>query len=116
VKVDAIDFLRTGDLSLWRGPYLGSEQDSAAARQLYDALKSVAWRSEQGQTGGRAVFLAELLLRADPFDRETLRHTLRTLKRARAYRKLDRIYRGSVRLFMELGEALPERWQHFLEP
>jgi tetratricopeptide (TPR) repeat protein len=115
VKVDAVDFLSTGDVSLWRGTYLGSEQDSTAARQLYDALKSVAWPSGQGQSDGRAVFLAELLLRADPFDRETLRHTLRTLKRARAYRKLDRIYRESVRLFMELGEALPERWQHFLE-
>lgn len=118
VRIDAASFLETGDTALWFGPYLGEvalggAADSPVARQLHGRLRSVL-EASPSLPGARAVFLAELLLRAEPFEREVLRHALLAMKRERAYRKLDRTYRESVRLFAEVGETLPGRWQDFL--
>ena len=113
VRLDAVCFLNTSDVALWRGPYLEGEADSAAAAMLYDALR--ATMSQPGPPIAQAVFLAELMLNADPLNRETLRYALQTMKQARAYRKLGRTYSQSQRLYLSLGEALPESWQLFLD-
>lgn len=113
VRLDAATFLKTADAALWRGPYLEGEVDSAAAPLLYDALRATM-SSQPGGSTAQAVFLAELMLNANPLDRETLRYTLQTLQRARAYRKLSRTYSRARHLFLSLGETLPEGWQQYL--
>ena len=115
VVTDAAGFLASGDHALWRGAYLESgDPGGPAARELYAALRTVA-EDQADPSSGRAVFLAELLLDASPFDQDLLRFALLTLQRGRAYRKLARRYAEQRTLLAEVGEFLPDRWQDFLD-
>ncbi|PZA06044.1 MULTISPECIES: hypothetical protein [unclassified Meiothermus] len=60
--------------------------------------------------------LGRILLEAEPYDREALWLTLEALRRTGNHRSLSRLYAEARARMLEVGEALPERWQSFLTP
>jgi len=116
VSSDAEAFLRSGDTSLWRGPYLEDlgGGDSSAQDALYHALRLQAverLRTEPQET----VRLTQLLLKADPFDLEALALYVRARHLAGNTTGLERSYQQYGEQFAEVGEALPESWHTFLQ-
>jgi hypothetical protein len=117
VTSDAEDFLKSGDTRLWRGVYLedaGSNGDETIASALYQALQARAAELLSGDPH-EAARLGCLLLAADPYDVDRLRLTLRALRADGDHRKLNKLYGESRAHLAEVGERLPESWEHFLE-
>ena len=115
-RIDALDFLNTGDLGLWRGAYLqdlGGGHDDAARGLLLDALQEAL---EAGlTTDPRAAARAgRLLLEAEPYSRSALALTLRALRAAGNRKGALGVYRQAQDRMREVGEELPGEWAAFL--
>ncbi len=112
---DVEAFLQDGATQLWRGSYRedlppGDENVTSA---LHHALRLKA--AERLHDDPReAARLGQLLLRADPYDAEALRLTLRALQASGDKRALERLYEQGRKQFFEVGEVLPEGWGSFL--
>lgn len=120
VASDAEVFLETGDTRLWRGAYLeGTSLDrpnlnETVRERLHLALYARAERLiETDPTEASRV--GRLLCEADPYDLECLNLRLRALRAVRNHKSLTRTYAQAREQFLEIGEALPERWQDFFE-
>ncbi|WP_161880871.1 BTAD domain-containing putative transcriptional regulator [Deinococcus alpinitundrae] len=115
-RLDALDFLETGDGSLWRGAYLqdlGGGQDEAARGLLMDALQNAV---EAGLNADprAAARVGRLLLEAEPYSRTALAVTLRALRAAGNRKGALAVYRQARERLREVDEELPEGWAEFL--
>ena len=116
LQVDAELFLRGGDTSLWRGPYLAGEAPEPGgllADTLHGALAARAGVL-CGEQPAEAARVGRLLCEANPYDLSALDLTLRALRAAGNHRSLGRFYASARRVFEEVGETLPEDWAAFL--
>ncbi len=116
VQSDADVFLKTGDTTLWRGPYLegieNNHQDTVQ-ESLYLALFEKA--KVLLETDLKEVTrVAKFLLLADPYNADYLILALQALRQNDNYRTLGRVYEEAKTHFAELGEPLPEQWTTFL--
>lgn len=117
LETDAELFLKTGDTRLWRGGFLedaSGDRDEAVRGALYQALAGRV-RSLLEPDPREAVRLGRILLSAEPYDPEILALTLRALRQEGNRPGLSRLYREARERMKEVGEALPEDWQGFLE-
>lgn len=117
LETDAERFLKTGDTRLWRGGYLedaSGDRDEAVRGALYQALAGRV-RSLLEADPHEAVRLGRILLSAEPYDAEVLALTLRALRQQGNRRGLSRLYQQARERMAEVGEALPQNWQAFLE-
>lgn len=112
---DVEQFLADPTASLWRGPYLdGSEREGPLRDSLYAALAHLIGALVSSDPR-EAVRLGKILLEAEPFRLDYLAIGLRALRAAGDHRGLQRQYQAARARLWEVGEALPERWQAFLE-
>jgi tetratricopeptide (TPR) repeat protein len=117
LETDAELFLKTGDTRLWRGGLLedvSGDRDEAVRGALYQALAGRV-RSLLETDPREAVRLGRILLSAEPYDAEILALTLRALRQEGNRRGLSRLYQQARERMTEVGEALPQDWQGFLE-
>jgi tetratricopeptide (TPR) repeat protein len=117
LETDAERFLKTGDTRLWRGGFLedvSGDRDEAVRGALYQTLAGRV-RSLLEPDPHEAVRLGRILLSAEPYDPEILALTLRALRQEGNRRGLWRLYQEARERMEEVGEALPEDWQGFLE-
>ncbi|RIH88435.1 tetratricopeptide repeat protein [Calidithermus roseus] len=117
LETDAELFLKTGDTRLWRGGFLedaSGDRDEAVRGALYQALAGRV-RSLLEPEPHEAVRLGQILLSAEPYDSEILALTLRALRQEGNRLGLSRLYQEARERMKEVGEALPEDWQGFLE-
>lgn len=117
LETDAELFLKTGDTRLWRGGFLedaSGDRDEAVRGALYQALAGRV-RSLLEPDPHEAVRLGRILLSAEPYDPEILALTLRALRQEGNRPGLSRLYREARERMKEVGEALPQDWQRFLE-
>jgi tetratricopeptide (TPR) repeat protein len=117
LETDAELFLKTGDTRLWRGGFLedaSGDRDEAVRGALYQALAGRV-RNLLEPDPHEAVRLGRILLSAEPYDPEILALTLRALRKEGNHRGLARLYQEARERMKEVGEALPEDWQGFLE-
>jgi tetratricopeptide (TPR) repeat protein len=117
VLSDAAAFLRGGDTGLWRGPYLDGvpfEPNAVVLEVLTLGLQS---RSEGLlHTDPReAARLGRIWLAMDPYDQRALGLACAALRALGNHRSLGRVYQEARARLLEVGEALPERWEAFLE-
>lgn len=114
---DVEQYLAAPEASLWRGPYLdGIDPDGPVRDSLYLALADHV--ESLARTDPReAARLGRILVEAEPYRLDHLATHLRALRAADNHRSLDRHYQAArARFSAELGEALPPRWQDFLDP
>lgn len=117
LETDAERFLKTGDTRLWRGGLLedaSGDRDEAVRGALYQALAGRV-RSLLEADPHEAVRLGRILLSAEPYEAEVLALTLRALRQQGNRRGLSRLYQQARERMAEVGEALPQDWQAFLE-
>ena len=117
ITSDAEAFLQTGNTRLWRGEYLeGSDLggDETVRETLHLALRDRAEPLLETDPN-EAARVGRLLCAADPYDRESLRLTLRALRVAENHKSLKSTYARARTDLLEIGEVLPERWMDFLE-
>ena len=117
ITSDAEVFLETGDTRLWRGEYLEDMNlsgDDTVRETLHLALRSRAEFLLETDPN-EAARVGRLLCAADPYDRESLRLTLRALRAADNHKSLKNTYARARIDLLEIGEVLPERWADFLE-
>lgn len=116
VTSDVEAFLQGGATRLWRGSYredIDGQGDETVAGAVHHALRlKIAERL--GDDPAEAARLGQLLLRADPYDAEALRLTLRALQACGDRRGLEKLYEQGRRQLTEVGERLPEGWGSFL--
>ncbi|PZA05774.1 MULTISPECIES: tetratricopeptide repeat protein [unclassified Meiothermus] len=117
VGSDVEEFLQSGEAGLWRGAYLEdlASSNEAVRGSVYLALRSRAEALLEPDPR-EASRLGRILLEAEPYDREALWLTLEALRRTGNHRSLSRLYAEARARMLEVGEALPERWQSFLTP
>jgi hypothetical protein len=113
---DAERFLETGDTSLWRDVYLqGLSIDGQETVQ--ESLYLMLFEKAKGllETNPKETArVARILLEADPYDQEYLRLCTQALRVSNNHKSLSRLYADSRVKLAEVGEMLPESWQHFL--
>jgi tetratricopeptide (TPR) repeat protein len=116
ISSDAEGFLKQTESQLWRGPYLQDamlEPNDVVSEILTHALQSTASKllesdpTEAARTG-------RILLETDPYNLPALQLTCQALRSLENHRSLTRTYRESRAKLLEVGEALPVRWQDFL--
>jgi hypothetical protein len=113
VTSDAEEFQRTLETRLWRGPYQSATgATSNIAEALHATLRNQAHELETTQPL-EAVRIGELLLEANPFDRDALALCLRALKAGGDAQIAKRLYAKVREQFEEIGESLPEAWNEF---
>ncbi|WP_170928516.1 BTAD domain-containing putative transcriptional regulator [Deinococcus hopiensis] len=115
-RLDAVDFLDTGDCNLWRGTYLqdlGGGQDGAVRGLLLDALQE-AVESVLSSDPRAAARAGRLLLEAEPYSDAALAATLRALRAAGNRKGALAVYRQARERLREVGGELPESWSEFL--
>jgi len=116
LESDAELFLRTGDPTLWRGPYLedlGGGWDLTVRSALYHLLKGQA-EALLAQDPRHALRLGRLLLEAEPCDRQALALVLTALRKTGNRAGLLALYHRARARFEEFDEMLPESWRTFL--
>ena len=116
VDSDAEDFLSSGNVSLWRGPYLQDLDDSwssSTSDALYHELRLHIKQLEEGSK--EVARLVEFLLQANPYELEILVFCLNALQTTNNKTAMERIYQQSCKQFAEVGEQLPESWEDLLE-
>ncbi len=114
-STDVEEYLAAPDPELWRGQYLDSaEFDMQLRDSLYLALARHA--TELTSTDAKeAIRLGRILVEAEPYSTEFLTISLIALRAAGQHRSLDRQYQAARTRLEEMGEALPARWQEFLD-
>lgn len=118
VSSDAETFLVHGDTQLWRGPVFAGLNLAGRSETVREALcQALRIRIETSLTSGpvEAVRAAQCLLDTDPYDSEALRLILLAWNTVGNSRGLTRVYDLAKERFSAVGEALPTRWQDFLE-
>ena len=117
LRLDAEEFLTTGDTRLWRGPYLAGLGLEAGEESVRDALY-LALRARAGALlhtdAAEVVRIGRVLLEADPYDLVALHLTLTALRAAQNHKSLGRVYEQARLRLLEVGEHLPVRWSDFL--
>jgi tetratricopeptide (TPR) repeat protein/DNA-binding SARP family transcriptional activator len=116
VKSDAELFLQTADTRLWRGRYVEDvtlENQNQLAESLYGLLYDKTQELSKTNTK-EAARLARLLLEVDPYNRDFLKLLLEALRGSSNHKSLGRLYEEGKKRLLEVGERLPETWQHFL--
>lgn len=116
VDSDAETFLRTGDISLWRGMYLDGidlEHRESVSESLYWLLFSKAQEMLEANPK-EAARVAKVLLEYDPFNQDYLKLGLQALRASNNHKSLTRLYTEAKERFVDVGETLPEQWQKFL--
>jgi Bacterial transcriptional activator domain len=109
--------LETGDLKLWRGPYLedvaelGSRGESR--NRLLLELRAAAGAALPNDAA-LAVRAGRSLTRMEPYDLEALRLLLQALRASNNRRDLVRAYAAAREKFLEVGTVLPEVWADFV--
>ncbi len=114
VSSDAETFLKTGQLNLWRGVYL---DDLPVLDDVVQALMQTAQHSAERllEVDPKEVArVMKILLEIDPYNLSSLRLVCLALKADNNHRSLQRIYNETRVRLLEVGEALPARWQDFL--
>jgi DNA-binding SARP family transcriptional activator len=118
VESDAEQFLKEGELGLWRGICFEDLDDDSLpveSRQslMHQLLSKVQTRLELDARG--AVKPARLLVLNEPYDLNAVRLLCLALHQSQNRRDLARSYNEAQKRMLEVGEILPERWQEFLE-
>jgi tetratricopeptide (TPR) repeat protein len=118
VTSDVEEFLRSGNTNLWRGAYLDGlrleTRDDTVRESLHLALFSAA--ANTLETDAReAARVGRLLLEFDPYNLEYLELCVKALRATSNHKSLTRLYTDARDRLSEVGEAIPERWQDFLE-
>lgn len=113
---DAETFLQTGNTSLWHGIYLeGLELSDESTVQgslyelLYDKAKSLLEHNPK-----EAARVGRILIEAEPYTIGYLKTYLTALRLSNSHSKLTRHYQTARQRLLEVGETLPDTWQHFL--
>jgi tetratricopeptide (TPR) repeat protein len=118
VTSDAEDFLRTGDVRLWRGAYLDGltleSRDEAVRESLHLALSSAAMNALETDPR-EAARVGRILLDFDGYNLDSLELCLKALRASNNHKSLTRLYAEAQDRLLEVGEIIPERWQDFLE-
>ena len=116
VDSDADQFLKTGDTSLWRGPYLEGlaiESQGIVSESLYGFLFEKAQEKLEGDPK-ETVRLSKVLLDYDPYHKDYLKLGLQAFRLSNNHKSLNRLYLEAKERFLEVGEKLPQQWQDFL--
>jgi hypothetical protein len=114
---DAEEFLVSGDLTLWRGPYLEDLDQGLGGNVrevLYHSLQSRA--TEHLPTDPVGVQrVAQILLQADPYDETALALALHAHQVQGNPKAMHELYRQARAHWAEVGERLPESVEVFLQ-
>ncbi len=117
VTSDAEDFLRTGDVRLWRGTYLDGltfeSRDQAVSESLYLALFSAGLNVLEADPR-EAARVGRILLEFDSYNLDYLELCVKALQATSNHKSLTRLYADARERLLEVGEIIPERWQGFL--
>jgi tetratricopeptide (TPR) repeat protein len=118
VESDAEQFIKDGELGLWRGVCFEDLDDGSLpveSRQslMHQLLTKVQTRLEHDARG--AVKPARLLVLNEPYDRRAIRLLCLALHQSENRRDLARSYKQARARMLEVGEILPERWQELLQ-
>lgn len=116
VGSDAEAFLQTGELGLWRGPFLSGvtvDVDEQVRDTLHRAAQARAEAALSTDPAG-AARLGRLLAEAEPYEPALLSLTLRALQAAGNHRTLARVYQAARARWAEVGDALPADWRAFV--
>jgi tetratricopeptide (TPR) repeat protein len=118
VASDAEEFLKSGDTKLWRGAYLDGlmleSRDDTVRESLHLALFTAATAALE--TDAReAARVGRILLDFDGYNLDFLELCVRALRATNNHKSLTRLYAEAQDRLLEVGEAIPERWQEFLE-
>jgi Tfp pilus assembly protein PilF len=114
--LDAELFLQTLDTSLWRGTYLGDldlAEESNVRESLYLALYDKA-KTLLEFDSKEAARVGSILIEAEPYNTDYLKLYLAALRLSKNHNKLNRHFQEARKRLLEVGETLPETWQHFL--
>ena len=112
VTSDAEQFLASGDTRLWRSALPDFEAEDvrvAFGQRLRQSLSALP-----DQNPPEAARAAKLLLESEPYDQHTLKLALLALQNLSHQRSLSRLYAEARERLSEVGEALPDDWQTFL--
>jgi tetratricopeptide (TPR) repeat protein len=117
VTSDAEDFLSNGDISLWRGAYLDgldriSEDDSIRENLHLSLLAGTQAILESDPEA--ALRAGRILMSFDAYNLEHLALCVRALQLRNNHKSLNRLYQEARAQLLEVAEAIPERWQDFL--
>jgi hypothetical protein len=113
VSTDAEDFQRSLETRLWRGAYQSAiGMTSSVGDALHAGLRDRA-HALQHTDPTEAARVGEILLEANPFDRDALALSLRALEANGDVANAKRVYAKVRSSFEEIGETLPESWLEF---
>ncbi len=114
IASDAEEFLATGDPSLWHGVYLEGLSDGwlpgvrdALVQAIRQKIESLAKTDAK-----QATRLGQILLEMEPYDRDTLELTLRTIGTNETLSAS--LYQSAKTRFEQIGEPLPNSQEAFL--
>ena len=112
VTSDAEQFLASGDTRLWHSALPDFEAEDvrvALSQRLRQSLTTLP-----DQDPPEAARAARLLLEGEPYDQQALKLALLALQNVSNHRSLSRLYAEARQRLSEVGEALPDDWQTFL--